>query len=64
MIKYPKELKKGKVRINAYGDKAWGDVCYRQNLPSGFREIGNMDYVRVYRDARKDIKKLNKKTEH
>ena len=52
------------LRINAYGNKAWGNVCYKQKLPLGFREIWNMGYVRGYRDAVKDIKKLNKKTEH
>jgi len=62
MIKYPLDLKKKKVRINAYGNKAWGEVCYRKELNNGsFQEIGSMDYVRGYRDAIKETKKLNKR---
>jgi len=60
-IKYPAVITKEKVRLNAYGQKAWGEVNYRQWLTSsGYKEIGSIEYVRGYRQAIKDVKALNK----
>jgi hypothetical protein len=60
-IKYPPEFKKKPIRVNAYGEKAWGEVNYQQPIPCGFKQVGSIDYIRGYRDAIRDVKKLNRK---
>lgn len=58
-IKYPEKWVSKKVRINAYGVKAWGDVNYEHRIFGITRSVGNIDYIRGYRQAIEDIKKLN-----
>lgn len=58
-IKYPKEWVKKKGRKNTYGNYAWGEYNYNRRTEERFEQTSNGDYICGYRQAIKDVKKLN-----